>query len=90
MKRHFMQQVVVKYVTRERLTIIQLSMFINYPMVNFYVLDNHDLHEGDDVQAIIDQNYRFRVSQNHSATHLLHQALKDTLGKHVNQQGSPC
>ena len=45
-------------------------------------------HEGDDVLAIIDTNNREKTIKNHSATHLLHQALKEILGKHVNQQGS--
>ena len=39
-------------------------------------------------RAVVDQNNRFRIQCNHTATHLLHQALKNILGNHVQQKGS--
>ncbi len=51
-------------------------------------LRNGELSLGDEVTGAIDEGYRRAVMLNHSATHLMHAALRKVLGTHVQQKGS--
>lgn len=46
------------------------------------------LKTNEQVVATVNEKNRSKIIKNHTATHLLHQALKDVLGTHVNQAGS--
>jgi len=51
-------------------------------------LESGNLEVGDRVAAGIDARRRADIVQHHSATHLLHSALREVLGEHVQQKGS--
>ena len=57
-------------------------------ILHICTLTNGTIGDNLSVDCMIDVDRRNNIKVNHTATHLLHQSLKDVLGSHVNQAGS--
>jgi alanyl-tRNA synthetase len=71
-----------------RVTVKEVQKAPNGQNVHTAVVESGILKADSSVTAKVDVLSRGKIIKNHTATHLMHQALKDVLGTHVNQAGS--
>lgn len=72
----------------EEIRVINVQKAPNGQHVHHVEVINGTFKVGDFVTAEVDRTLRNDITKNHTATHILHKALKEILGEHVNQAGS--
>jgi len=73
---------------RARVAVLDVSKKFSKSRVHLVEVEDGTLSVGDAVTATVDEPRRNAIRRNHTATHLLHAALRQTLGTHVRQKGS--
>ena len=68
--------------------VVQDTQKMGNAIVHYGVSQSESLKEGDMITAHVDLEKRLATRAHHSATHLLHSALRTVLGEHVEQKGS--
>ena len=61
---------------------------IDERITHICILERGEIKLNEKVEAMIDTERRLKIRSNHTATHLLHESLKQVLGEHVQQSGS--
>ena len=65
-----------------------LNVFKQGNVIVHRLSKGHGLKEGQGIKGVINLNRRFKLSQQHTATHILNAAARKVLGNHVNQAGA--
>ncbi|MGM9531851.1 alanine--tRNA ligase [Intestinibacter sp.] len=68
--------------------VINTKKGANNTIKHIGIVKKGSINTKDDLKSLVNRELRMASARNHSATHLLHKALKETLGEHVNQAGS--
>jgi len=73
---------------KAKLRVLDVKRPVSTLWVHLVEVSEGELRVGDAVELVVDGERRDAIRRNHSATHLLHWALRTTLGEHVTQKGS--
>ena len=68
--------------------VINTKKGANNTIKHIGIVKKGSINTKDELKSLVNRELRMASARNHSATHLLHKALKETLGDHVNQAGS--
>lgn len=71
-----------------RIEVVDTIRYLTNQVVHKATIIEGTISIGDTVEAVVDERRRTNTSHNHTATHLLQAALRETLGEHVKQAGS--
>jgi len=72
----------------KKIEISETKKFAGNLFVHFAANSFNGFKVGDEIEAIVNKETRQNRASNHSATHLLHKALKEVLGNSISQKGS--
>ncbi|HEV3030801.1 MAG TPA: alanine--tRNA ligase [Polyangia bacterium] len=73
---------------KAKLRVLDVRRPVSTLWVHLCEVTEGELRVGDTVELVVDAERRDAIRRNHSATHLLHWALRSVLGEHVTQKGS--
>lgn len=76
------------YTDHAKLKVQDVQKSPNGQHIHQVMIEEGVIRTNETVTAMIDDVFRTQVIKNHTATHLLHQALRDVLGEHIHQAGS--
>jgi len=77
-----------KLITDDAVFLVEDTQKQGKAFLHIGIVDSGRLQKGDTVHAEINNDLREAIKRNHSATHLMHAALRNVLGDHVQQKGS--
>ncbi len=74
--------------TNVKIQVVDCKKNISGKIVHFVKVLEGSVEVDEEVHLKVDEKRRMNICRNHTATHMLHEALKEVLGEHVNQSGS--